>query len=95
MMVLAYLFVLIVLVIGILWIINVPMLSKWKNNKLSFGLNTLLFIIYTFYLIYGNPPFIGHDEYGIRSLWFIILFPIIHIVINTLFSIVIRLRFRS
>ncbi|MAO18857.1 MAG: hypothetical protein CMH44_18665 [Muricauda sp.] len=95
MMVLAYLFVLIVLVIGILWIINVPMLSKWKNNKLSFGLNTLLFIIYTFYLIYGNPPFIGHDEYGIRSLWFIILFPIIHIVINILFSIVIRLRFRS
>ncbi|MBC73104.1 MAG: hypothetical protein CMH47_12735 [Muricauda sp.] len=94
-MVLAYLFVLIVLVIGILWIINVPMLSKWKNNKLSFGLNTLLFIIYTLYLIYGNPPFIGHDEYGIRSLWFIILFPIIHIVINILFSIVIRLRFRS
>tara|TARA_B100000949_G_C14109061_1_gene377546 strand:+ start:137 stop:469 length:333 start_codon:yes stop_codon:yes gene_type:complete len=92
-MVVAYLFILIVIVIGTHWLINIAMLSKWKHNELVFVINTSLFIIYTLYLIFGHPWFIGHDEYGIQRLWFIITTPTIHVLLNFLLSLVIRLRF--
>ncbi len=94
MMVFAYLTVLITLVFGVQWLINIRMLSKWKHNKLLFTLNATLFIIYMFYLIYGNPPFIGQDEYGIQRLWFIIFIPIMHIVINLLLILIISWRYK-
>lgn len=91
----AYLLILICLVLGILWIINIPLLSKWKHNKLYFALNAVLFFSYTFYLIYGNPPFIGHDEYGLQRFGYIIFTPVVHIVISFFLTIIIRLGFNK
>jgi hypothetical protein len=91
----AYLLILIFLVLGILWIINIPMLSKWKHNKLFFTLNATLFTVYTFYLTYGNPTFIGHDEYGLQRFGYIIFTPIVHIVISFFIVIFIRVGLKK
>ena len=80
---------------GILWIISIWLLSKWKFFKLFFVLNAVLVLAYSLYLIYGYPPFIGHDEYGIQRFGYIIFVPVLHVVINFFLSLVISLKLKG
>ena len=80
------------LVPGILWAISISILSKWKHYRLFFVINTVLFISYLLYLIYGNLPFNGHDEYGIQRISYIIFVPTIHVIVNFFLAVLIRLK---
>ena len=81
---------LIFIVPGILWYISISLLSKWKYFKQFFVVNGILVLAYSLYLIYGNLPFIGHDEYGLQRMGYIIIVPIIHVAIGFFTALVIR-----
>lgn len=86
---------LIFLVPGALWITSLALLSKWKFFKLFFVLNAILVIAYLLYLIYGNPPFIGHDEYGLQRFGYVVFVPMVHIVLNFFLALIIRWRYKK
>ncbi len=90
-----FLLVLIFLVPGILWYISMALLSNWKYFKLFFVLNAILVVGYSLYLIYADLPFIGHDEYGIQRLLYVIFVPIIHIVLIFLLAFFIKWRCKT
>ena len=86
---------LIVAIPPILWFVSIKVLSKWSYFKLFFAANTLLVLGYTLYLIYGDVFFIGIDPYGLQRLFYLFLVPTIHIVLNFLFSQIMRARLKK
>ena len=77
----AYLSILTIVVAGILWIISIRLLLKWKHFRLFLVINGILVLTYSYYLMYGSPSLIGHDEYGLQRVFYLLLFPILHIVV--------------
>jgi hypothetical protein len=66
---------------------------SWQYNRTGWPLmNTprLPFEGDSLYLIYGNLPFIGHDEYGHKRMGYIILVPMVHILINFVIALLIK-----
>ncbi len=75
---------------GTLFYFSVLWLYEWKHFRRFLVLNILLTVGYTLYLIYGDPRFIGHDEYGLQRMAYLIIAPVAHIYIN--FFIALRIK---
>lgn len=89
------LIVLILLVLISILFLSISLISKWQYFRLFFIINAIITIGYFLYLIYGNLPFIGHDEYGIQRLFYILFVPVTHILINLVVVLIIRWKLKN
>ena len=69
-------------------------LRGWKHYWKFFGFNGLL--VLTYVIILASPAFsyLGHDEYGLRRIGFIVVAPAIHIWLGGVFALYYRMRLR-
>ncbi len=80
--------ILILIVIILLCLMSIYLLRKWQRFWLFIGVNLLILLAYTIYLIYGKLSFLGSDEHSLGRLSLFITVPIVHVVITFVFALV-------
>lgn len=81
------------LIPGILLFVSLFWLAGWRHFRLYLTINVFTVAAYFLYLIYGNLPFIGHDEYGLQRLGYLIVVPVTHIYINFFLALWIKWKY--
>lgn len=83
--------VLLMPIIGLaFWIWSVYLIRKWNYFWTYFIINFLIVSGYTIYILYGELPFLGHDEYGLGRLFMLFAFPIGHAILGLLIALIIK-----
>jgi uncharacterized RDD family membrane protein YckC len=79
----------------VFWIISITLLNRWKHFWKFFIANALILVVYLIVTI--NPAFIdlGHDEYGLKRFFTIVMAIFTHIMLGILFAIGYRLTKRA
>lgn len=83
--------VLLLPIVGLaLWIWSVSLVKNWKYFWTYFIINFLIVVGYIVYILYGDMPLLGHDEYGLGRLFMLFAFPIGYAILGFLIALIIN-----
>lgn len=72
------------------WIASLYLVRRWEHFWFYFGINFIVLIAYSIYILNADLSFLGHDEYGLGRLSMLIALPICHAILGLLITIVVH-----
>ncbi|MEP3237261.1 MAG: hypothetical protein ABJO12_01295 [Flavobacteriaceae bacterium] len=86
-----YNLILLLPVLGLIsWIASLYLVRRWEHFWFYFGINFIVLIAYSVYILNADLSFLGHDEYGLGRLSMLITLPICHAILGFVIAIVVN-----